>query len=481
MEIKRVPISWQNERRKLSALKEWSRNPRQAKEKQKEDLEDSIEKFNLADPLVINKDNVIIGGHFRCRILKERRIEEVDVRVPDRQLTEEEVEELNLRLNKNLGEWDLDLLADFNEEILLDVGFERGELDSIFAIDIDEEFDVEKELEKFLRNGVRRVKDGDIWQLGDHKLIIGDCIKKEIWENLFGEERFDFMFTDPPYKLAYTQRLRKIKTKKGAKLKKDKIYLGTGKTNNKGKPKGFGYKSQRSYLGVEKKGGVPEYDEWLSMANEHQKLKGANILIFENWRNTAQLWMAIEKYWKIKNMIIWHLPNRCQGFSANYLFFNKYDIAPLASKGNAVLNEEYEREFDEYLKEKGQKLLDSYEVILYGKQGKGYWDKKKGTNWARINDHITWAAETGKSSGQGIIFGTKPIQILVPYIKILSPRYGIVGDPFGGSGSTMIACEIMKRRCRTIEIEPIYGEVILLRWERLTGRKAEKYDSRKDN
>lgn len=481
-------ITWSNEERELVALKKWPRNPRKASQKQKEDLELSLQKFNVADPIIINKDNTIIGGHFRFKILKEKNAKTVDVRVPDRQLTAKEVEELNLRLNKNLGDWDLDILANFDERILLDVGFDKGELDSVFGINIDEEFDVEKELKKFLKGGIRRVQDGDLWQLGEHKLAIGDCTKKEIWENLLGEERFDFMFTDPPYKLAYTQRARKVATKQGAKLKKDKVYLGTGKTDGKGRFKGwvktkdgFGYRSQRSYLGVERRGGVPEYDEWLSLANEYQNPKGANILIFENWRNTPELWAAIKKYWKIKNMIIWHLPNRCQGFSRDYLFFNKYDIAPLATKGNAVLNEEYEREFDEYLKAKGQRLLDRYEVMLYGQQGKAYWDRKKGTRWAAVNDHITWSAETGKSSGQGIVFGTKPIQILVPYIKILSPRYGIVGDPFGGSGSTMIGCEIMKRKCRTIEIEPIYGEIILLRWERLTGRKAEKHGSEKDN
>jgi DNA modification methylase len=217
---------------------------------------------------------------------------------------------------------------------------------------------------------------------------------------------------------------------------------------------------------------VSEYDEWLSIANEFQNPKGANVMIFENWRNTIALWQAIEKYWKIKNLIIWYLPNRHQGFSVKYKFFSKYDIIPLAGEGS--LNEDYEEEMERYLKEKGQRLLDTYEIILYGNQGESYWDRKKKTRWAKISDHITWSAATEASSGQNIIFGLKPIQILVPYIKILSPRNGIVMDPFGGSGSTLIACEIMKRKCRMIEIEPIYGEVILARFERFTSQKAVK-------
>lgn len=81
-----------------------------------------------------------------------------------------------------------------------------------------------------------------------------------------------------------------------------------------------------------------------------------------------------------------------------------------------------------------------------------------------MSDYITHIAGSESSSEQNIIFGTKPIQILVPYIKILPPRDGIIAEPFCGSGSTIIACEIIKRRCRAIEIESIYGEVILARW-----------------
>lgn len=171
-------------------------------------------------------------------------------------------------------------------------------------------------------------------------------------------------------------------------------------------------------------------------------------------------------------MVIWWLPNRHQGFSAKYRFFSKYDIAPLAGEG--VENNDYEAELEDYLHEKGQKLLDTYEVILYGQKGKSEWGRYKRSKWAKVSDHITWTAETEKSSGQNIIFGTKPVQILVPYVKILSPRNGIVMEPFGGSGSTMIACEIMKRRARVIEISNIYGEVILERWSKFTGKQPQK-------
>jgi len=443
---------------KIEELKPSEYNPRGINEKEKKDLEDSIKKYGIVEPIVVNsapeRKNIIIGGHMRYYIVKEMGWEEIPVvyvNIPD--IKKEQ--ELNLRLNKNLGHWDYDLLANFDEEMLKDVGFEAEELDEIFGLEIDDSFDVEKEVEKVLKNKERRCKEGDLWQLGEHKLIIGDCTDRKNWERLLGEERFDFMFTDPPYKLAYTK-----KKTKG---------LGTKKIKTK---KGFGYKQQRSYLGVEKRGGVPEYDEWLSIANEFQNPKGANVMIFEFWKNTPELWQAIEKYWKIKNLVIWYLPNRRQGFGMKYQFFNKYDVAPLAGEGK--LNEDYEKELENFLQEKGQELLNAYEIILYGQQKESYWNRKKGSKWAKITDHITWTAETEASSGQNVVFGTKPIQILVPYIKILSPRGGIVMEPFGGSGSTLIACEIMKRKCRAIEIEPLYAEVILNRWEKISGQKAQK-------
>ena len=117
-------IIWKTEKRKLSDLKPCEWNPRKASKKQTDDLGRSLEKFSLADPLIINTDNTLVGGHFRTKVLKEKGVDEVDVRVPNRELTEEEVKELNIRLNKNSGEFDWDLLANFDMDFLQDVGFE---------------------------------------------------------------------------------------------------------------------------------------------------------------------------------------------------------------------------------------------------------------------------------------------------------------------------------------------------------------------
>ncbi len=116
-------IAWKTEKRRIQDLISSEYNPRQASEKETADLGKSLSKFNLAAPLIINTNNHIIGGHFRLHLLKEKGITEIDVRVPDRLLTEGEEKELNLRLNKNLGAWDFDLLGNFDEQMLKDVGF----------------------------------------------------------------------------------------------------------------------------------------------------------------------------------------------------------------------------------------------------------------------------------------------------------------------------------------------------------------------
>lgn len=447
---------------KILKTEEIKPNPKNPKKHWVEKISESIREMGYVEPIVVAENNMILAGHGRLKALKENGAEEVEV-IVKRGLTEEQKEKYMLLSNKIVeeGGWNLALLAKFDESILTNAGFDDGDLDEIFGMETEDNFDFEKAFQKAVKNP-RGVKSGNIWQLGEHRLVIGNCLERKNWGKVLGNEKYDFLFSDPPYAI-------------GANMGDKKVGHAKYKFKVKTK-KGFGYKGLREYEGLKERGGVPEFDEWLSIASEFQNPKGANVMIFENWKNTVKLWQAIEKYWKIRNMVIWHLPNRSQGFSASHKFFSKYDIAPLAGEG--VFNQEYEQELEDYLKEKGQKLLDTYEVIIYGHRGQSYWDKKKGTKWARVNDHITWTAETESSSGQSLIFGTKPIQILTPFVKILSPRNGIIMEPYAGSGSTIIASEIMHRKCRAIEISETYAEVIIARWEKFSGKKAQKIYAR---
>lgn len=160
-------IIWHNEKRIINDLIPTQGNPRQLNEKEAEDLKKSLSKFNLADIPVINLDNRIISGHQRISILKAlgRGGEEIDVRVPNRLLTETEHREYLLRANKNLGEWNFSELANFDEELLKEVGWENQDLDLIFngLNSGEDDFQLEEELEKIKEP---KAKLGDLFILG---------------------------------------------------------------------------------------------------------------------------------------------------------------------------------------------------------------------------------------------------------------------------------------------------------------------------
>ena len=165
-------------------------------------------------------------------------------------------------------------------------------------------------------------------------------------------------------------------------------------------------------------------------------------------------------------MIVWHLPNRTQGFAGKYRFFSKHDIAMVGASPNADVPYNLEPEEDG--------LQNEYETALYAISGKPQWENYKHGKKYQPTDFIEYIASDEKSSGQGVIFGTKPLEILIPYIKVLTKRNDLIVEPFGGSGSTLIAATKMKRRCYLMEKSPVYAEVIRHRWEKLTGLKGVK-------
>ena len=191
-----LAIEWHSEKRKISDLIPAPYNPRKWPEKEIQNLSASLEKFSLADPLVINKNNTIIGGHFRFKILKDNGMDSVDVRVPDRLLDEAEEKELNIRLNRNLGLWDFDALANFDEDLLKEIGFDSSELDKIFQLGTPED-DVVPD------NAPAICQTGDIYQLGRHRLMCGDSTSIDDVDKLMVGQKSKMIHTDPPYNVDY--------------------------------------------------------------------------------------------------------------------------------------------------------------------------------------------------------------------------------------------------------------------------------------
>ncbi len=428
----------------VSSLRPSEYNPRRWSKEALDQLKESIKKFGVVDPLLVNsapgREGVVIGGHFRLVAIKELGIKEVPVVYLNISDLERE-KELNIRLNKNLGEFDWNKLANFDSAFLADIGFSSEELDEIFGIDENpEEFDLEKELKKLEIEQIE-IQKGDVWQLGNHRLMCGDSTVESDVLKLMNGEKASFCLTDPPYILSYL----------------------TGKKRHDGATEGFGLKRDRRYLETES---LPDNFTELWMANVAKVQKpDFSIMVFENPKNLRIIWNELEKHWKYRNTIVWHLPNRVQGFAAKYKFFNKHDIALVGTGGDIALN--LEPESDELFQ-------NEYENALFATSGKPNWESYgKGKKYCPT-DFIEFVAADEKSSGQGIIFGTKPIEILLPYVKVLTKRDDLIIDLFGGAGSTLIAAEKLNRHCYLMEKVPVYSEVIRRRWEKLTGLKAKK-------
>ncbi|MDD5145195.1 MAG: DNA methyltransferase [Candidatus Pacebacteria bacterium] len=428
----------------INSLRPAEYNPRTNSEKQAKDLKESINHFDLIDPLIVNSAperlNIIIGGHFRWRMADELGYEEVPVvyvNIPDI----EREKELNLRLNKNTGEWDWNLLASFDESLLSEIGFSSEDLDHIFDIeDNPEQFDLEKELKKLDITKID-IQKGDIIKLGESRLMCGDSTIEENVLKLMAGQKADMCLTDPPYILDYLHGKRKGKPTTGFGAKRDRRYLET------------------DFL-------PPDFTEkWMANIAKVQK-EHFTIIVYENWKNLRIIWGEMEKYWKVKNMLVWHLPNRHQGFAAKYKFFSKHDIAMVGASPNTDIEFNLENESDG--------LQEEYETALYAISGKPHWESYEHGKKNQPTDFIEFNASDEKHSGQGVVFGTKPVEILIPYIKVLTKRGNLIVEPFGGSGSTLIAAEKMKRRCFIMEKSPVYAEVIKKRWEKLTGMKGVK-------
>jgi hypothetical protein len=216
---------------KTSSLKASTYNPRRWDQPAINGLTESIKRFGLVDPLLVNngqgRENIVIGGHFRLKVAKDLGFNEVPVvylDIPD----ESKERELNLRLNRNQGDWDYILLAEFDESLLTDVGFDSEELDAIFDIDVDEpdSFDLEKELKKLDITSVE-AKKGDIYQLGESRLMVGDSTIEADMLKLMNGEQADMCMTDPPYILDYLHAKRGGKPVTGFGAKKNRRYLET--------------------------------------------------------------------------------------------------------------------------------------------------------------------------------------------------------------------------------------------------------------
>ena len=208
MEIKELP---------LKELKPAAYNPRKKLkkgDKEYEKIKQSLLKFGYVDPILVNEDLTVIGGHQRLTVLKDLDYETAKCVIV--KLSKEDEKALNIALNKITGQWDEALLADLlldlqESDFNLDLtGFEPPEIDDILSNVHDkelseDEFDVEEELKKPTVS-----RRGDVWQLGKHRVICGDSTKSETYDQLLGDKKANLVVTDPPYNVDVEETAGKI-------------------------------------------------------------------------------------------------------------------------------------------------------------------------------------------------------------------------------------------------------------------------------
>lgn len=221
-----APLEWENAKRKVKDLVPFEYNPRKLTPEKKQLLINSIEKFNLAEVPAINLDNKIIAGHQRIKVLMDlgRGDELIDVRIPNRPLTDKEFKEYNITSNVPIGFWDVDVLDAHFEDINIEaLGLNLDEINlpaDLFQDEVsnEEEQDFEPVLPK---DPITKL--GDVYEFVSkqkgitHKLVCGDSTNAKTYKTL-GDEDFDLVATDPPYNVNYEGG-----TKEKLKIKNDNM------------------------------------------------------------------------------------------------------------------------------------------------------------------------------------------------------------------------------------------------------------------
>ena len=381
------------EMRKLS-LKELipaEYNPRknlQPGDAEYEKLKRSLETFGYVDPIIWNqRTERIVGGHQRLKILEDLGYETIDCVVVD--LDEDKEKALNVALNKISGDWDKDKLVilisdleatDFDVSL---TGFDPDELDDLFKDDLKEEIhDDDFDMDEVLGEPTI-TQQGDIWQLGRHRLICGDSTQASTFESLMGDRQANLVVTDPPYNVNYEGKAGIIQNDNQSDEDFYQFLLDV---------------FQHSHDVLADDGSIYVF---------HADTEGLN---FRKAFKEAGFYLSGTCIWKKQSLVLGRSPYQWQ-----------------------------------------------HEPILFGwkKKGKHLWytGRKESTIW-----------EFDKPKKNGDHPTMKPVPLIAYPILNSSLTNGIVLDPFGGSGSTLIACEQTDRVCYTIELDEKYCDVIVKRY-----------------
>lgn len=438
------------ESRRLEDLKPAEYNPRKTltpEDPEYQKIKKSIQTFGYADPIIINKDGTIIGGHQRYNVLRDLGYEECTVVVLD--LDKNKEKQLNIALNKITGEWDDQKLADLLQDLDLNdcdlsaTGFDKKEIEDLYlSLDKDveateDDFDADEEYDSI---EVPDTKRGDIWILGDHRLMCGDSTVQEDLNKLMDGAEADLVITDPPYNVDYGAKTEYLHRAGYGKEKDDNI-----------KNDAMDSDSFHDFI----------LDAFT--ATKEEMKPGAAIYVFHSdtyghiFRNAF-----IEAGLKLSECLIWEKSSLVLGRSdyqwihepclygwkegAPHYFIDDRKQTTVLIDDQVDLQAMTKAELIAYIEEI-QKDYKNKTTVLFEKKP------------MRNDMHPTM----------------KPIPLIGTFVKNSSKPGWSILDPFGGSGTTMMAAEELGRKSYTMELDPKFCDVIRKRWEAYTGNKATLY------
>ena len=509
---------------------EW--NPRQITDLEMKKLKDSINEFGYVDPIIVNKhNNHIVGGNQRYLALKQLGYDEIDVLfINEPDINREKA--LNITLNNVSGDWNPQKLEGIFKELeLADFDLKLTSFDDIQIEDLDINIDselftknnetnddepvdiIEDEVEIIPEEELEvNVKHGDLFQLGNHYLLCGDAtIESDVIKlvSASGErESMDLVFTDPPYGMK--------KEKEG--VLNDNLNLNDLLDfNKKWIPLSFQIlKSNGSWYcwGIDQ----PLMDIYAYILRpmiEEKEISFRNLITWDKGNAQGMLSPTHRKYpvSDEKCLFVMVGGESCQGFTVNADDYNEnMDIVRLYLRneikklqdagltleqigrealnssgrmiGHYISKSQFElptRENYEALRQYGRKILkQDYDFLKqdYDELKQEFYKNRSYFNNTHEKQTNVWkfprSINTDDLEQTGGHATPKPILLCCRAIKSSSRETETVLDLFGGSGSTLIACEQLNRRCYMMELAPYYCQVIINRWENFTGLKAEK-------
>ena len=405
----------------IEVLTPYKNNARIHGQKQIQLLARSIEQFGFNVPVLVNKDNQILSGHGRVLAAKELKLKKIPT-IQIESLTQTQQKAFILADNKiaQKSEWDNDLLQlelenlqalDIDFDLTL-TGFETPELDFLLH---DENIPMSASEEDKAPNALeveKRVASGDLWQLGEHLLYCGDALLGESYQMLLGEDKASLIFTDPPYN-----------------VKIDGHVCGTGKVKHAEFHQASGEMTKDEFTSF--------LQQAFSLLVKHSQ-NGSLHFVCMGWRHVAEITQAGNVYTELKNICVWN--KQIGGMGS--LYRSQHEFVFLFKSGRET-------------------HINNVELGKHGRYRTNIWDYPgvSATNHHRKDLHLHPTV--------------KPISMVVDAIKDCSKRGQIVLDVFGGSGTTLLAAEKTKRKARLIEMSPHYCDVILHRYQEMTGIEPE--------